>query len=75
MSLKTWRTPFIKGSPAINSKVGPIDQNQPHAFLTRTNASLFEEILKMHAFGKKVHFIGDIGRVVRSFESAYHLGS
>jgi len=66
-------TRLLKGSPIINSKIGPVNKKQPYAFLARTNAGLFEEILKLETLGKKVHFIGDIDKVIRSFESAYYL--
>jgi AAA domain len=63
-------TQLLKGYPSINSKIGPVNKNQPYAFLARTNAGLFEEILKLETLGKKVHFIGDIDKVIHSFESA-----
>ena len=66
-------TQLLKGSPEINSTVGPLNKKQPYALLARTNAGLFEEILKLETLGKKVHFIGDINKVIRSFESAYYL--
>lgn len=63
---------LVKGYEKIPSKVGPLDMGAPYTFIARTNAELIKAIVSTKD-QKRIHFIGDIEKVISLFESAYFL--
>ena len=64
---------LIKGYEPIPSRVGPIDETLPYTFIARTNAELIKAIVSKKSSNQKIHFVGDVNKVISLFESAYFL--
>lgn len=64
---------YLKGYQEVQSKISSVNKNLPYAFISRTNAALFSTIIKMGEEGRKIHFVGDMNKVINLFESAYFL--
>jgi hypothetical protein len=64
---------LIKGYELIPSRVGPVDETLPYAFIARTNAELIKTIVSKKSSNQKIHFVGDVNKVISLFESAYFL--
>jgi len=64
---------LLKGFEPIQSKIAPVDQSLPYTFIARTNAELFKAIVAKQSANVKIHFVGDINKVMELFESAYFL--
>ena len=63
----------IKGYEPIPSRVGPVDETLPYTFIARTNAELIKTIVSKKSSNQKIHFVGDVNKVISLFESAYFL--
>lgn len=64
---------LLKGYPGIPSKIDSVDMTQPYTFIARTNAELINTIISKPLANKKIHFVGDIDRIISLFEGAYYL--
>jgi cellulose biosynthesis protein BcsQ len=64
---------LIKGYASIQSRVCPVNERLPYTFIARTNAELIKAIVSKRSAGKKIHFVGDVDKVLSLFESAYFL--
>lgn len=64
---------LIKGYEPIPSRVGPVNETLPYTFIARTNAELIKAIVSKKLSNRKIHFVGDVNKVVSLFESAYFL--
>jgi len=64
---------LIKGYEPIPSRVGPVDKTLPYTFIARTNAELIKTIVSKKSTNQKIHFVGDVNKVISLFESAYFL--
>ena len=64
---------LLKGYEPLASRVGPVDQTLPYAFIARTNAELIKAIVSKKSSNRKIHFVGDVNKVLSLFESAYFL--